>query len=194
MQNVGPQDKKGNTMIGSLIGAGLGAAASIFGGIQARKAARKANRMLEQQQADNQAWYDRRYNEDATQRADAQRMLTMTMDRIRERNKAAAGTAAVMGSGAEAVAAEKAANAQVLADTASQIAAAGAARKDQVEGQYLATKNAVNQQQVANQMQTAQNVAAATQGAASALANAGASIDALRDADKDRELLKQLYG
>lgn len=181
-------------MIGTLIGVGLGAVPSIIGGIKARKAAQRANRMLEQQQADNQAWYDRRYNEDATQRADAQRMLTLTMDRMRERNRAAAGTAAVMGSGTEAVAAEKAANAQALADTASQIAAAGAARKDQIEGQYLATKNAINQQQVAGQMQNAQNVATATQGAASALANAGASIDALRDADKDRELWKQLYG
>ena len=181
-------------MIGLLIGAGLGAASSIFGGIKARKAAQKANRMLEQQKADNQAWYDRRYNEDATQRADAQRMLTMTMDRMRRRNQAAAGTAAVMGSSPEAVAVEKEANAQALADTASQIAAAGAARKDQVENQYLAQKNALTQQQIGVQNQQAQNIATATQGAASALAGAGASIDALRDADKDRELWKQLYG
>lgn len=181
-------------MIGSLIGAGLGAAASVFGGIRARRAAAKANAMLQQEKADNQAWYDRRYNEDATQRADAQRMLTMAMDRIRQRNRAAAGTAAVMGGSTEAVAAEKAANAGVLADTASQIAAAGAARKDQVESQYLAQKNAINQQQIANQQQVAQNVATATQGAASALANAGASIDALKDAEKDRELLEKLYG
>lgn len=181
-------------MIGSLIGAGLGAAASVFGGIRARRAAAKANAMLQQEKADNQAWYDRRYNEDATQRADAQRMLTMAMERIKQRNRAAAGTAAVMGSGTEAVAAEKAANAGVLADTASQIAAAGAARKDQVEGQYLAQKNAINQQQIANQQQVAQNVATATQGAASALVNAGASIDALKDAEKDRELLEKLYG
>ena len=181
-------------MIGSLIGAGLGAAASIFGGIRARRAAAKANAMLQQEKADNQAWYDRRYNEDATQRADAQRMLTMVMDRIKQRNRAAAGTAAVMGGSTEAVAAEKAANAGVLADTASQIAAAGAARKDQVESQYLAQKNAINQQQIANQQQVAQNVATATQGAASALANAGASIDALKDAEKDRELYRELYG
>lgn len=181
-------------MIGSLIGAGLGAAASIYGGIRARQAAQKANRMLDQQKADNQAWYDRRYNEDATQRADAQRMLTMTMDRMRRRNQAAAGTAAVMGSSNEAVAAEKAANAQALADTASQIAAAGAARKDQVENQYLAQKNALTQQQIGVQNQQAQNIAQATQGASQALMGAGASVDALLDADKDRELLKQLYG
>lgn len=177
-------------MIGSLIGAGLGAAASIFGGIKARKAARKANRMLEEQKAENQAWYDRRYNEDATQRADAQRMLTLTMDRMRQRNRAAAGTAAVMGSSNEAVAAEKAANAQVLADTASQIAAAGAARKDQVENQYLAQKNALTQQQIGVQNQQAQNIAQATQGASKALMGAGAAVDEWRQAEKDRDMWK----
>ena len=180
-------------MIGSLIGAGLGAAASIIGGIKARRAAAKANRMLDQQQKDNQAWYDRRYNEDATQRADAQRMLTMTMDRMRRRNQAAAGTAAVMGSSPEAVAVEKEANAQALADTASQIAAAGAARKDQVENQYLANKNALTQQQIAVKNQQAQNIAQATQGASQALMGAGAAVDEWREADENRKLIKDLY-
>lgn len=181
-------------MIGTLIGAGLGAASSIIGGIKARNAAAEAKRMLEQQKADNQAWYDRRYNEDATQRADAQRMLTMTMDRIKQRNRAAAGTAAVMGSSPEAVAAEKAVNAQALADTASQIAAAGAARKDQVENQYLTQKNSLTQQQIANQNQQAANIAQATSAASQALAGAGASVDQLLDADKDRKLYEKLWG
>ena len=181
-------------MIGSLIGAGLGAAASVIGGIKARQAAAKANRMLEGQKAENQAWYDRMYNEDATQRADAQRMLTMTMDRMRRRNKAAAGTAAVMGSSPEAVAVEKEANAQALADTASQIAAAGAARKDQVEAQYLANKNALTQQQIGVQNQQAQNIAQATQGASHALMGAGAAVDELGEAKKDRELYEKIWG
>ena len=181
-------------MIGTLIGAGLGAAASIYGGIKARRAAAEANRMLERQKAENQAWYDRRYNEDATQRADAQRMLTMTMDRMRRRNKAAAGTAAVMGSSTEAVAAEKEANAQALADTASQIAAAGAARKDAIENQYLANKNALTQQQIGVQNQQAQNIAQATQGASQALVGAGAAVDELGEAKKNRELYEKIWG
>lgn len=175
-------------MIGSLIGAGVGAAASIFGSIKARKAAREANEMLEKQKKDNQAWFDRQYNEDATQRADAQRMLTMTMDRIRQRNRAAAGTAAVMGATPESVAVEKSANAQALADTASQIAAAGAARKDQIENQYLAQKNALTQQQMAVQQQKAGNIAAATQSAAQAAMGAGAAVDDWREAEADRKM------
>lgn len=172
----------------------MGAAASIIGGIKARKAAQKANAMLAQQRADNQAWYDRRYNEDATQRADAQRILTMTMDRMRRRNQAAAGTAAVMGASEESVANEKAANAQALADTASQIAAAGAARKDQIEGQYLQNKNNLTQQQIGVQNQQAQNIGQATQGASQALMGAGAAVDELGEAQKDRELYEKIWG
>ncbi|MDY6301481.1 MAG: hypothetical protein SPL96_06265 [Bacteroidales bacterium] len=133
-------------MIQGIIGGALGAVSSIFGGLGRNNALKKQIKAIESQKRENQAWFDRHYNEDATQRADAQRMLTMTMDRISQRNRAAAGAAAVMGGTAESVAAEKAANAQALADTASQIAAAGAARKDRIEGQYLNRKNELQAQ------------------------------------------------
>ena len=55
---------------------------------------------------------------------------------IRQRNQQAAGTAAVMGGTEESVAAAKEANAKALSDAASQIAVAGAQRKDQIEGRY----------------------------------------------------------
>ena len=61
-----------------LIGSAIGAVGSIFGGIKASKAMKKAKRNVEAQRQKNQDWYDRRYNEDATQRADAQRILRIT--------------------------------------------------------------------------------------------------------------------
>ena len=76
-------------IVGSAIGGALGIGASIFGGISASKAMKKAKGMVEQEKRDNQDWFDRRYNEDATQRADAQRVLTATNDSIRERNRQA---------------------------------------------------------------------------------------------------------
>ena len=127
-------------MLGAIIGGAVGAAGSILGGISKNKAIKKQMKMLAQQKRDNQDWYDRRYNEDATQRADAQRMITLTEESIKKRNKAAAGTAAVMGGTDESVAAEKEANSKALADTTSQIVAAGDARKDQIENQYLSRK------------------------------------------------------
>ncbi len=123
-------------MIGSLVGAGLSAVGSIFGGIQASKAMKRVKRNLESQQQANEAWYNRRYNEDATQRADAQRILQLTEESIRNRNRQAAGVQAVTGGTEESVAAAKAANNQALADAASRIAVNGEARKDQIEATY----------------------------------------------------------
>lgn len=82
-----------------MIGAAVGAAGSIFGGISATNAIKKMKANIEAQRKSNQDWYDQRYNEDATQRADAQRLLTMTEESIKNRNKAAAGAQAVMGGG-----------------------------------------------------------------------------------------------
>lgn len=84
-----------------------------------------------------QNWYDRNYNQDITQRADAQQLLNYTAEQIKERNKAAAGTQAVMGGTDESLAAEKAGNATAMAETASRIAAAGASRRDNIDSQYL---------------------------------------------------------
>lgn len=159
-------------MIGNIISGAAGAAmkigGAIAGGRAASRAAKRAKGIVEGQMKENNDWFDRRYNEDATQRADAQRLLTMTQESIRNRNRQAAGTAAVMGGTNEAVAAEKAANNQALADTMSQINAAAADRKDQIEGQYRARNAGLNQQLVNIEQNRAQNIAAAASGVGAA--------------------------
>lgn len=133
--------------LGSLVGSAMKVAGAIGGGIAARKAAKEQTDRLENLQQQNQAWYDRRYNEDATQRADAQRLITMTEEAIKNRNRQAAGASAVMGGTTESLAAQKAVNNAALTDTVSQIAADAADRKDIIEGQYLAkNQNIVNRQ------------------------------------------------
>ena len=164
--------------LGSLIGGAMKIGGSIFGGIKASQAMKQVQKNLEQQQRENQDWYDRRYNEDATQRADAQRMLTMTNELIKQRNKSAAGARAVMGGTEESVAATKAANAQTMADTASQIAVAGAQRKDNIENQYLDKKATINKQLNDLQQQKANNITQAVGGVSSAAADiAGGALD-----------------
>lgn len=130
----------------SAIGAGLGLASGIFGGLGRNKALKKMQKAIEQQKRENQDLYDRRFNEDFTQRADAQRLLQMTEDSIKKRNQAAAGTAAVMGGSDESIAAEKAANAQSLADVTGQINAAGEQYKQAVEDRYLQRKQMLDEQ------------------------------------------------
>lgn len=159
-------------MIGSLIGAGLSAVGSIFGGISASKAMKKVKNNLENQKRENQDWYDRRYNEDATQRADAQRILSKTEESIRNRNRQTAGSAAVMGGTEESVAAAKAANNAALADATATIAANADARKDQIEAQYQQKKAQVDDALNNLEMNKAQAISSAVQG----VAKAGAGI------------------
>jgi len=158
-------------ILGSAIGGALGIGGSIFGGISASKAMKKAKRIVEGEMKDNQNWYDRRYNEDATQRADAQRILTMTNDNIRQRNQQAAGSQAVMGGTDESVAATKAANNQAIADATSQIAVNGERRKDQIESQYMQTKSDLNEKLRNIEIGKANAVSQAVQGVAQAGSN-----------------------
>lgn len=157
--------------IGSAIGGALGIGGSIFGGISASKAMKNVKKNVENRMKENQDWYDRRYNEDATQRADAQRILTMTNDNIRKRNKQAAGTQAVMGGTDESVSATKAANNQAIAEATSLIAVNGERRKDQIESQYQQTKADLNEELNSLEQAKAKNTAQAVQGVASAGAN-----------------------
>ncbi len=159
-------------MIGSLVGAGLSAVGSIFGGISASKAMKKVKKNLQAQQQANKDWYNRRYNEDATQRADAQRILTKTEESIRNRNRQAAGAQAVMGGTEESVAAAKAANNQALADATSQIAVNAEARKDQIEQTYQQRDAQINDALNNLEINKAQAISSAVQG----VAQAGAGI------------------
>ena len=155
-------------LIGSIAGGALGAAGSIFGGISASKAMRRVKKNLQAQKEANQNWYDRRYNEAATQRADAQRILTQTEESIRNRNRQAAGAQAVMGGTDESTAAAKAANAQALADATSQIAAGAENRKDQIEQTYQQRDSQINEALNNLEINKAQAISQAVQGVAKA--------------------------
>lgn len=155
-------------MIGAAIGAAAGLAGSIFGGIKAQKAAKKARKALDKADRENQEWYNRRYNEDYTQSAEAQAALTKARDYAMEQYKNAKGAAAVGGATDESVAQQKAAANQMLTDATSNIAANATARKDAVEQQYLSTKNDINNQRISiynNQAQAATNAASQAMGA-----------------------------
>lgn len=159
-------------MIGSIVGAGLSAVGSVFGGISASKAMKKVKNNLLSQKEANEAWYNRRYNEDATQRADAQRILAKTEESIRKRNKQAAGIQAVMGGTEESVASTKEANNKALAEAASQIAVNGEARKDQIEHAYQQRNQQIDEELNNIELNKAKAIGSAVQG----VTQAGASI------------------
>lgn len=160
-------------MIGSLIGAGVKVAADVVGGIKRTEAIEKAQDELDKKERAATDWYTRRYNEDATQRADAQRALTKTEEAMKQRNRAAQGAAAVMGGSQDAVLAAQQANAAAMADTASSIAANAESRKDAVEAQFRAQKDAISDQRRAAELERANAIAASISGVGAAGAALG---------------------
>ncbi len=158
-------------LLGGAIGAGLSAVGGIFGGIAASKAIKNVKNNLNAQRSANRDWYDRRYNEDATQRVDAVAAVNRVEQGIRERNRQAAGTQSVMGGTEESTAAAKAANNQALAEATASIAINGERRKDAIESQYQAKDEAIQSQLNDLERQKAGNVAQAVHGVAQAGAN-----------------------
>lgn len=171
-------------MIGALIGAAAGIGSAIAGGIKSAKAARRQKAQLEREKAENAAWYERRYNEDATQRADAQRLLRQTQESIRNRNREAASTQAVVGGTEESIAATKEANAKALSDTASAIAAQGETRKGQVEESYRNQDRTINKELGEIEANRAKNIANTSAQAISAMGTLANAIDSKPQVNK----------
>lgn len=169
-------------MWGAIAGAALGLGGSIFGGIQAARAAKKQKKILNRQEAENAAWYNRRYNEDGTQRADAQRMFTKARAAMREGMQSARGRQIVAGGTDTAVEAARRNNSDALAETASRIAANADARKDAVEQQYRQTQQGIDTSRANLEAGRAANISQATTGVAEAAGKLGAAIDDTSDA------------
>lgn len=151
-------------MFGAIAGVALSAAGSLWGNSKRAKAARKQRRELAKQERRNQAWYDRRYNEDSTQRADTLRVLNRAEQILRDRNRYAQGAQAVTGGTDEAVAAQKQASTQALADAVGQISAASEQRKDAIEQQYMARQDQIDAQKAGLEAARDTNMAQAIQG------------------------------
>lgn len=162
------------------VGLGLSAASSIgnaiFGGISANKQKREQLKSLRKQQRENRDWYNRRYNEDATQRADVQRMLSRTNEAIAERNRAAAGKQRVIGGTDASLASTQQANAEAMGDALSTVAANAEARKDNIEAQYRERKADLDAQEDAVKANAAAAQRANTAQAATSAVNIGAGI------------------
>ena len=148
-------------LLGAL-GLGLGAAGSAANFISQAKEARKRRRALDERERENEAWYNRKYNEVGAESASAQRALTAMRDAQRQRIDRASGAAAVSGASSESVAAEKAAANKAIGDTVSAIAARDDARKERVEDEYRRERRAIENARDNISLQKQQNTAAAT--------------------------------
>jgi hypothetical protein len=164
------------TSIGNLISGVLGAATGAIGaGISAlggARAAREKRRELAKRERENNAWYDQRYNELGTERADAQAALSAMRAAQAQRMQTARGASAVMGASAGSVAAEKNAANMAMGQTIGQINAGAEAYKQGIENTYLQKKDDISNQRLNMYEQQAQSLAAA----GSQLSSLGAGI------------------
>lgn len=160
-------------MLGTQIaGMGMQALGSVIGGAAQARAARKQREIINTQKKDNEAWYNRNYYEDSTQRSDAQRAMQMARDAMKSRYNQAQASGVVTGATDESIAAQKAATNQVVSSAASSIAATGDARKDSIDQQYLNTKSNLAQQEAETWKQQGAAIAQAAQG----VGNAGSKM------------------
>lgn len=128
------------------IGAGTSILSGIFGSSSAKKQKEEQLKALRKQQADNRAWFNRRYNEDATQTASAQLMMRRANDAIKKRTQAALGRKNVVGGTDASMAATQQANAEAVGNALGDIVANAEARKDGIEQQYRQTSSQIAQQ------------------------------------------------
>lgn len=167
-------------MIGSIIGGVASLAGSIFGGFAQAAKARKAKAAIEKNKQENQAWFNRAYNESATERADAQAALTELGKRLRESNSENAATAAVTGATAGTVASAKAKNADALADAVAKITEAGAHRKDEIEDKYRKANQDLDNQLLQVELGKYDAMSNAASGLANAVSAIGNSWDSFK--------------
>ena len=159
-------------MLSAIIGGATALGGAIYGGIKSSQLNKKAEEAEAKQRAENKAWYNTKMSQDYTQRADVQAAIKRQRELLDEQYSRARATNVVAGGTDEALALQQKAANQSLSNTMTDVAAQGAAYKDNVEAQYRAQDAAINQQQIARYQQQAANAA----NAAAQVVNAGTNM------------------
>lgn len=157
--------------------AGAGLAASLIGGAKSSAAAKKAERRQREQEAKENAWYNRRYNEDYLDTAAGQNLIRRAKEYARENWKKAQGAQAVAGGTDAATQMAKDAGNKMVGDTIANIAAQDTARKAQVDNMHRQAEQGYAQMDMNREMQRAQSIANASQNASNAMLSAAAYLD-----------------
>lgn len=171
--------------IATAIGAGAGLLSSWIGGKAASSAAKDAERRQRQQEAKEDAWYNRRYNEDYLDTAAGQNLVRRAKQMYDRNIKRAAGAKAVAGGTDASVQMAKDSANQALGDTMANIAATDQSRKSQVDNMHRQAEAQFAQMDMNREMQRAQNITNAAQNASNAMIAAGSAVDQMNAAKID---------
>lgn len=172
-----------------LAGLALGVGSSILGGVQSENAAKRAERLRREQDARNQAWFTRKYNESYIDTAAGRNAIRQAQDYAKRQAQRAEGAAAVTGGTDAAVAQAKESANKMIGDTIGNLAEQDTARKESAETTYLKQQTLSAAQQIEAQQTKAKSIATATQGASNALIQ-GAAL--LGDVSGSRKLADRM--
>lgn len=156
-------------------GLALGVGSSILGGLSSANAAKRAEQLRREQDARNNAWFNRKYNESYIDTAAGRNAIRQAQDYAKTMTKRAEGAAAVTGGTDAAVAQAKESANKMIGDTIGNLAAQDTARKESAEATHLQQQAQSTAQQMQNQQMKANAIAQAAQGASNALIQ-GASM------------------
>lgn len=163
--------------IGTAIGVVGGIASSLFGGGAASAAARAAENRQRRQEAKENAWYNRRYNEDYLDTAAGQNLVRRAKEYAKENWRKAAGAQAVAGGTEAATQMAKDAGNKMVGDTFANIAATDQMRKAQVDNMHRQAEQNFAQMDMNRELQRAQNITSAAQSASNAMMSIGGAVD-----------------
>ena len=157
-------------------GLALGVGSSILGGLSSANAAKRAEQLRREQDARNNAWFNRKYNESYIDTAAGRNAIRQAQDYARTMTKRAEGAAAVTGGTDAAVAQAKESANKMIGDTIGSLAAQDTARKESAEATHLQQQAQSTAQQMQNQQMKANAIAQAAQGASNALIQGAAML------------------
>lgn len=130
----------------AIAGLALAAASTILGGVSSAEKSRKAGRELRERENRENAWYQRRYNEDYIDTKAGQAALNEAKEYARDYTKKAEGAAAVTGGTDAATAAAKQSGNRMIADTIRNISAQDTARKGSLDRLHQNSQDQFSQQ------------------------------------------------
>ena len=160
-----------------IMAGGAAIANGILGSISAQKQKRDSLRALRKAENRENNWFNRHYNQDATQTADAQRLLTLQAEKAKKATQAAQGKNRVIGGTDAQVSAVQQGNAAAQSNTMSSIAANAAAKKDAMAANHEKAISNINAQRDAINSNYQANVQKNLANAASGLIKAASYVD-----------------
>ena len=179
-------------MIGEILG-GISVLSSIFGGAKSAQANRAVDAKLAQRRSELQTWYDKEYNQNYLDSAEAQSTLQLLRNQMAQRMKAVDQNNAIKGASDEARVATADKLQQGYSNAATQLAGYNTRKQDYTNRLYqslLQNQNAMEMQNVQNKASNWTNFLTNAANTGIGAAQSGDSFSALEDMWRQKKLGK----